>query len=271
MNESLRERDSHATASSRVACASLVTTESYVIGAVVLGESLKRSGWPHDTVMLVTPEISAASRERLALYWKNVVEIDNVKNPVPPERRGQPYFTTVFTKLRIWEQTAYDKLIYLDADTIVVGPIEELLERRGFAAAPCMWLPDHFNSGVMVVEPSRQTFDDMLSKLQRLENYDGSDQGFLNSYFHDWYQRDASARLPVKFNFNQFHWVYGPSWNVVRRDLRVLHYTRNKPWNVRSRIRRVLLNRALRRWAQAPSGPSPFDMWWQIHDSMNGR
>ena len=35
-----------------------------------------------------------------------------------------------FSKLRIWELTDYEKIIYLDADTLVFDSIDELFERE---------------------------------------------------------------------------------------------------------------------------------------------
>lgn len=253
----------------RFGAVTLVTTESYVIGAVVLGESLRRSGWQHETTALVTPEISAEARAKLARRWDRIVDVDHVRNPFPRDAQGQPYFETTFTKLRIWQQTGYTRLVYLDADTIVVGSIAELLERPKFAAAPCMWLPDYFNSGVLVVEPSLEVFDDMFTRLGTFPIYDGSDQGFLNVYFQDWYGSGPEHRLEAKFNFNHFLYMYAASWKWSLSDLRVLHYTKLKPWRNRSRLGRALVRRWAQTFTQAPrEGLSPFEIWWQIHDSM---
>jgi alpha-N-acetylglucosamine transferase len=252
-------------------CVSLVTTDSYVVGAVVLGESIRRSGWKHDTLVLVAPEVSPAARERLAATWNRVIPVEHVPNPFPPNPK-RTRFQTTFTKLRIWEQTGYRRLVYLDADTLVVGSIDELLERPRFAAAPCMWLPDYFNAGVLVIEPSAEVFADMLSRLGTFPIYDESDQGFLNVYFREWFTADASWRLPAKFNLSQFTWMYAPSWTWTFPDLRVLHYTKQKPWQYRSRIGRLLIRRWMQRLTEAPAtGPSPFEMWWEVHDSMKTR
>jgi glycogenin glucosyltransferase len=40
----------------------LATNDSYSLGALVLGHSLRRVGTPHDLVVLVTPGVSAAMR-----------------------------------------------------------------------------------------------------------------------------------------------------------------------------------------------------------------
>lgn len=45
---------------------------------------------------------------------------------VPPLEGVAEQFRDQYTKLRIWELDQYDKLIYLDADTLVVGDINDL-------------------------------------------------------------------------------------------------------------------------------------------------
>jgi hypothetical protein len=40
----------------------LATNDSYSLGALVVGHSLRRVGTPHDLVVLVTPGVSAAMR-----------------------------------------------------------------------------------------------------------------------------------------------------------------------------------------------------------------
>jgi glycogenin glucosyltransferase len=143
--------------SDRVACVSYVSTESYVIAALVLGWSLERSGWPHETRLLLTRDVGEASRERLARFWRRIVDVEEIANPHPIDERGMEAASECYTKLRVWQQSDLAKLIYLDSDTIVLGSLESLLERPSFAAAPCMWPSDKFNAGVMVLEPSDET------------------------------------------------------------------------------------------------------------------
>lgn len=55
---------------------------------------------------------------------------------------------------------------------------EQLFDRKvDFAAAPDVFPPDRFNAGVMVVAPSQEVLEDMLSKVSELPSYDGGDTG----------------------------------------------------------------------------------------------
>ena len=66
-----------------------------------------------------------------------------------------PRFDKVFTKLRAWELVEFDKVVLLDADMVVLKTIDELFDRPELSAAPDFLLPDRFNSGTLVLEPSR--------------------------------------------------------------------------------------------------------------------
>jgi alpha-N-acetylglucosamine transferase len=55
-------------------------------------------------------------------------------------------FAATFTKLRIFDLDAFDKVVFLDADTIVLRNVDELFERPALAAAPDFFMPDRFNS-----------------------------------------------------------------------------------------------------------------------------
>ncbi|KAF5812991.1 putative glucuronosyltransferase [Helianthus annuus] len=72
-------------------------------------------------------------------------------------------------------------VVYLDADTIVVKNIDVLFKCGKFCAN--LKHSEILNSGVMVVEPSEEHFNDMVSKVTTLKSYTGGDQGFLNAYY----------------------------------------------------------------------------------------
>lgn len=62
-------------------------------------------------------------------------------------------------------------MVYLDADTIVVKNIEDLFKCEKFCAN--LKHSERLNSGVMVVEPSKEVFKDMMSKVNTLHSYTG--------------------------------------------------------------------------------------------------
>ncbi len=52
-----------------------------------------------------------------------------------------------YTKLHVWNLVEFEKVVYIDADALVLQNVDELFSRPGFAAAPDVFPPDKFNAG----------------------------------------------------------------------------------------------------------------------------
>lgn len=213
--------------------------DGYLPGAEVLGKSLDASGSKVPKVVLATADISLAARRRLSDLGWLVRDVEPIQNPAA-DHLLFPRFATVFTKLRVWEMVDFDRVVALDADTLVLQNVDDLFERRTFAAGPDFFLPDRFNSGVMVLDPSTDTFGRMMDALADAGSYDGGDQGFLNSFFEGWYAKPVEHRLPV--GYNMAHFIYQflrghPTLKAtLEREAKILHYMVQKPWQAKSTL-----------------------------------
>ncbi len=214
--------------------------DAYAPGVEALGRSLRATGTIEPLVLMVTPDVPQEARTRLARQGWRLREIQPVKNPTPASQQLFPRFDKVFTKLRAWELEEFDKVVLLDADMVVKGDIDELFDRPELAAAPDFLLPDRFNSGTMVLEPSRDKLARMLDQLARETTYDGGDQGFLNRFFGDWYTGPADRRLPTWYNLPNFIYQFmvgHPSLrDQVEREAKIVHYLVQKPWQSASTV-----------------------------------
>lgn len=164
--------------------------------------------------------------------------MEPLENPNPDTVHLFERFRNVYTKLRAWELIDLDKIVLLDADVITLQNIDDLFERPCLSAAPDFFLPDRFNSGLMVIEPSTEMLDRMLKVLWDTSSYDGGDQGFLNSYFSDWYAMEVSHRLPAGYNLQNFifQFLRGHSSleRALLREAKVIHYSVQKPWQAKA-------------------------------------
>lgn len=246
----------------RYAVVTLLSTDSYLAGSIVLGDTLRRHGWTHERIAFVTADVSARAREALRPWWDEVVQVETID---PPGKDvWKEYFLKNYTKLRIWQQTRFDKLLYIDSDTVVCGTLEKALERPRFAAAPCTLPPDTFNAGVLVVEPDEDVFRDMLEELPRRSEYQFGDQGFLNTYFSDWHSGPGTHRLPSVFNASHLLYYSRPGWERIREDLRILHFVGSrKPWRFRWGWPVRMFHRAGARTGRFASGMDPPTLWWR--------
>ena len=116
------------------------------------------------------------------------------------------------TKLRIFGFAQYDTILYIDVDCVVVQDVSSLLDLNKvyvesealIAAAPDVFPPDKFNSGVMVLRPNTKVLQHMMGQLSLLTTYDRSDTGFLNAYYNQWYtEMPTFSRLPIGYNAQQ--------------------------------------------------------------------
>lgn len=96
---------------------------------------------------------------------------------------GRPDLTTVLTKLHIFRLTQFQKIIFLDADVLPIRPLSHLFNLpHEFSAAPDVGWPDIFNSGVLVVSPGNDKFNELYDLIKTKPSWDGGDQGILNEW-----------------------------------------------------------------------------------------
>lgn len=223
----------------------LLYGDEFLLGVRVLGKSIRDTGATRDMVVLVSDGVSDYGKRLLQSDGWIVTPITLLANP---NLRRPKRFWGVYTKLKIFSLTMYKKVVYLDADTIVVKSIEDLFKCGKFCAN--LKHSERLNSGVMVVEPSESVFKDMMDKVSILPSYTGGDQGFLNSYFEDFAnahlfepnltseERNSRGvqkmeRLSTLYNADVGLYMLANKWMVDERELRVIHYTLGplKPWD----------------------------------------
>lgn len=227
------------------AYATLLYGDEFLLGVRVLGKSIRDTGSIKDMVVLVSDGVSDYAKRLLQADGWIVQHISLLANPnqVRPKR-----FWGVYTKLKIFNLTGYKKVVYLDADTIVVKSIEDLFKCSKFCAN--LKHSERLNSGVLVVEPSEALFNDMISKVNTLYSYTGGDQGFLNSYYSGFanarvFEPNLSLdvrnsrpvpqmeRLSTLYNADVGLYMLANKWMVDEKELHVIHYTLGplKPWD----------------------------------------
>jgi alpha-N-acetylglucosamine transferase len=258
----------------------VLTGDGYAPGAVALARSLRAVGATRPLVVLATSAVRAvAELEGLGCEVRRIAlpplsedfqrrHATAAIHAASPFTRGtKPAFHDTlhnFAKLRLWELGEYRKVVYLDADTLVIRNIDELFEYPPFAAAPNLYerVADltRMNSGVFVAQPSPLVFADMLRVLESAgRTYRRTDQTFLEEYFPAWH------RLPYIYNTLQYVYFNLPElWRW--REIRVIHHQYEKPWDP-ANARREQLRDVIELWqtihdtgrlpAELPPDPTP--------------
>lgn len=245
LQSSILRIDAKRSQSTKEAYVTLLYGDEFVLGVRVLGKSIRDTGSKKDMVVLVSDGVSDYAKTLLEADGWIVEMISLLQNPnrVRPTR-----FWGVYTKLKIFNMTNYEKVVYLDADTIVIKNIEDLFKCGKFCAN--LKHSERLNSGVLVVEPSKMLFNDMLKKVGTLPSYTGGDQGFLNSYYAGFadarlFDPNMSPeelksrpvpemeRLSTLYNADVGLYMLANKWMVDENELRVIHYTLGplKPWD----------------------------------------
>lgn len=234
----------------------------YVCGAITAAQSIRMAGSTRDLVILVDKTISEYHRGGLeAAGWK-IHTIERIRNP---KAERDAYNEWNYSKFRLWQLTDYDKIIFIDADLLILRNIDFLFEMPEISAIGNN--ATLFNSGVMVIEPSNCTFQLLMDHINEIESYNGGDQGYLNEIFTWWH------RIPKHMNFLKHFWegdeeekkemktrLFGADPPV----LYVLHYLGLKPWLC---FRDYDCNWNVDILQEFASNVA-HKRWWKIHDAM---
>ncbi|GFP95350.1 UDP-glucuronate:xylan alpha-glucuronosyltransferase 1 [Phtheirospermum japonicum] len=240
----------------------LHSAHDYVCGAIAAAQSIRMSGSTRDLVILVDETIGEYHRSGLELAGWKVRTIKRIRNP---KAEKDAYNEWNYSKFRLWQLTDYDKIIFIDADLLILRNIDFLFGMPEISATGNNGTL--FNSGVMVVEPSNCTFQLLMDHINEIESYNGGDQGYLNEVFTWWH------RIPKHMNFLKNFWI-GDDELVKQKKIHlfeaepptlyVLHYLGNKPWMC---FRDYDCN-----WnvdiLQEFASDVAHSKWWKVHDAM---
>ncbi|KAI7848926.1 nucleotide-diphospho-sugar transferase [Circinella umbellata] len=185
----------------------------------------------HDIIVLVLPPVSQTVREQLKYLGAQIIEIEKINYPWKETEAAvkEGYNKACrYSKLHLWNLTKYRKVVFLDADTLVVQQIDELFQRPQFSGA--IDAGGVVNTGVFVAQPSKEIFLDMLDIYEKAPSYNRGDQGFLNWYFN----QSSVHVLPGYYNLmiKFMHFSNLVASHVYRNTVKIVHFTSEiKPWN----------------------------------------
>ncbi|XP_028995040.1 glycogenin-1-like [Betta splendens] len=247
----------------------LATNDSYVKGALVLGQSLRSHNTTRKLVVLIGPHVAEPCRDALGSVFDEVCVVDVVDSGDAAHLAlmKRPDLGVTFTKLHCWTLTQYSKCVFMDADTLVLSNVDELFEREELSAAPDPGWPDCFNSGVFVFSPSKKTHEQLLAFCAENGSFDGGDQGVLNSFFNTWATADISKHLPFIYNLSSISiYSYLPAFKQYGHGAKVVHFLgKVKPWNYAYDAQRGEVKGHSQSADSSQLHPDYLLMWWQLY------
>lgn len=216
----------------------ILTNDDYAIPLLVLGHSIRTFSCQKNMIALISKDVKDETREVLRkVGWTTrlVEEMDcdwiERKLRVDPSNGG--FFQIgpgrrikgTHTRLHAWNYTEFSKVVYIDADVMLLRNIDELFDiNEDFAAAPCSRpgiLDPCFNAGLLVLRPDSDQYREILELWGEITARDTclTDQELLNIFYAnvgtDW------KFLPYSYNVRRF----------MFRPLSAFHFVgSSKPW-----------------------------------------
>ena len=231
-------------ASTKRAYVAFLCNEGMLLPTLVLVRSIKATGTKADVVVMVTDGVPAKARAQLVAEGASIVDAPATPYPFKVTSGRKKMFKHCrYAKIHLWGLVSYGRVIYLDADTMLVRNIDSLFtmplpvgpildERKGYSGSVRGLLAVHdqfadiFNSGVMVLQPSRHAINGMLKVYMTTKSYNIGDQGFLNEFW----KRNVNY---LTGEYNYLTWLAETTWGkTIYAQRAVMHYTAEvKPWN----------------------------------------
>ncbi|VAH86874.1 unnamed protein product [Triticum turgidum subsp. durum] len=239
----------------------LHSSDRYLCGAIVLAQSIRRSGSTRDMVLLHDHTVSKPALRALVAAGWIPRRIRRIRNP--RAERGS-YNEYNYSKFRLWQLTEYFRVVFIDADILVLRSLDALFRFPQISAVGNDG--SLFNSGIMVLEPSACTFEALVRGRRTIRSYNGGDQGYLNEVFVWWH------RLPRRVNYLKNFWANTTGERALKErlfraepaEVWSIHYLGLKPWRC---YRDYDCN-----WniddQRVYASDEAHRRWWQVYDQM---
>ena len=248
----VRQRSPYAIAALFLSTADPAQQARYQESAVKLGRSILHYSPDAllyaDMILLLTPGAHAVDKFALHRAGWSLCMVDAIASP-PAAPRNRFLEVGMFTRLQVWRLAEYAAVLSLDLDTLVVADLSPLFTssapqmraagqrlaavRDSLSPGPMPFCGahDHFNAGVLLLEPSLVTHDTLVA-AKRTVDYDvaWAEQGLLNALFPP----GSYLALPSRYNARVAEAGCAPaSWRAALADAAVLHFTVVKGWAMR--------------------------------------
>lgn len=188
---------------SDVAWLTVVVNDEFIVPTLVLGHSLRTFSCQKNMIAFISKDVSeGAVRALQSVGWETrlVEEMDcNWLDAKMGGNRNSGFFAKplgkrirgTHTRFKAWNYTEFSKIIYLDADVMLMTNIDELFDiPNDFAATPCArptTIDPCFNAGLMVFRPDSNHYEQIMKTWFKTAEEDICihDQDLLTIYFVD--------------------------------------------------------------------------------------
>jgi lipopolysaccharide biosynthesis glycosyltransferase len=133
-----------------------------------------------------------------------------------------------YTKYEIFSIDNFDKIIFLDCDTVILGNINYLIDSQyNFGAVRELYI-DQYNTGVMVISKkylNESITNDLINLTKIYGITEHLDQDIINLYFED-----VIKPFPIEYNYLKTYSKDVFKNGGLPKYLKILHFIAKKPW-----------------------------------------
>ncbi|XP_078346775.1 glycogenin-1-like [Oculina patagonica] len=221
----------------------VIVNDDFAPPTLVLGHSIRTFSCQKNMIAFVSEKVSEGTRKALqSVGWNTrlVEEIDcSWMDAKVGGDRNSGWFSKplghgirgTHTRFHAWNYTQFSKIIYLDADYMLMTNIDDLFDIPDeFAAVPCSRpgvLDPCFNAGLLVFRPDASSYQEIMKNWFETTEKDTcpNDQVLLWHFYADAGNWKA---LPYAYNIRR----------IIYRPLNSFHYAcckPPKPWSAECR------------------------------------
>lgn len=181
----------------KYAYVTVVTNLTYFKGLSVLARSFKHVKSKYPLYTMIPKKADIELRRHIHALGLPILECEDISITQDLQiANAVSHWNQTFFKLNIMRLTQFDKIVFVDADMLLLQNIDHLFEYPSLSATTGGKAahPEYteFNSGLLVVEPSENTFQNLLEciepsiKRKTALGLGYGDQDVFNEFYSDW-------------------------------------------------------------------------------------
>lgn len=224
----------------RYAYVTALTSADYLTGIRTLMFSLNKCKSQYPLVVLVPIGFDERCLQAIRNWGGIIRMVENIDLGDLAQMQMRHFWNNTFLKLRVFDMTEFEKVIFVDSDMIVLENLDHLFNKKHISAVQGGKLIFHWediNSGLMVVEPNHKEFSEMVKLIpavcrRKIESNEGFGDQDVISYYYKSINRlwDEDNRLDERYNA-MIRCIHELCVILGYKNIKVIHFTgEKKPW-----------------------------------------
>ena len=221
----------------------VISTDDYLPGVLALAKNI-RDTCRYPLLVITSNDLSKATYEKLKKHDIKFIQKEDINISTELLRATQnnawfSHWANSFLKLRIFDLTDYDKIVFIDCDMMLLESVDEVFEAPDMSATiggqsyPGNEHLVDLNSGFIVIIPREGLSEQIAALIPEVaeKKVVFGDQDVIQAYFTDW-QKHSELLLPGGYNV----WFSHYQFYLEHEFVKVVHFIgRKKPWMMNCR------------------------------------